>query len=203
MLSLCPKPEQLDLGLKVDLVLLPHGIVDVLHDRDDGTSETTAPPTRYPLRPQASIMTAAEREPGFLKTEPQQGLPMGWDWLRRRRRSSTSRAMASWLPGVSRKVASSTISVAAAWRTSPLPGLRLTTSSMTAPTHSWRVPASIETAPPTVPGMPAQNSSPESERLMASETSFESGSAAPAVTRPSSAKLMRENSRPSVMTQPS
>ncbi len=61
----------------------------------------------------------------------------------------------------------------------------------------------MDTAPPTLPGIPTQHSSPESPSLRVWLTRLERGAPAPAETRPPSPTLTRENSRPSLTTHPS
>ena len=86
----------------------------------------------------------------------------------------------------------------------PVPGRSTTRLSTLWPIHSRLVPASMEMAPPSVPGMPQANSRPVSDALAAVWTTFESGTAAPAHTVAASLDASTcEKSRPSTMTQPS
>ena len=76
------------------------------------------------------------------------------------------------------------------------------TSSTADPIDCSAVPAFIETAPPTVPGMPTANSRPDSPRSNASVTMRWSTAPAPTCKRCSSSNRKRRNSLPSVMTAP-
>ena len=74
-------------------------------------SDTHAPPTEYPLRPQESMSWPTERDPGFLNTDPHDGLPSGWRSLLRATRASILSAMAAFSSGTRANVASRMISL--------------------------------------------------------------------------------------------